>query len=433
MKILVANYRYFVSGGPERYMFNVTDALCSRGHEVIPFSVRYRQNEPTPYSRYFVPPLGSEDEVYFNDQRMSPRTAVKTLSRLFYSPEVKRAVRRLCEEARPDVAYVLHYLRKLSPSLLVALKEEGIPIAVRLSDYQMLCPQAHFLRDEKPCQLCSGNGLLPSIRHRCVKNSLPASTLNAMATWFHEAKGYFDLIDRFVVTNRFMLKAMLEAGYPEERLALIPTFVKQIGREIGDTVNKINSVVFVGRIEHLKGVHVLVEAAGLILQQHSEVGWSFLIAGDGDVGYMGQLQNRVAELGLAERMKFVGRLDGNKVSELLQSASLQVVPSIWFENLPNSLLEGFVAGTPAIVSDIGSLSETVISGENGYRFPVGNAQALANTLVRCWHEREVLAVMSALARSAAASEYGEDRHTDRLQHLFSTLLGSASTFGATRG
>jgi len=47
MKILIANYRYFVSGGPERYMFNVIGALTDRGHDVIPFSIRYSQNNPT--------------------------------------------------------------------------------------------------------------------------------------------------------------------------------------------------------------------------------------------------------------------------------------------------------------------------------------------------------------------------------------------------
>lgn len=45
---------------------------------------------------------------------------------------------------RPDIAYVLHYLRKLSPALLVGLKEEGVPIVVRLSDYQMCCRRRIF-------------------------------------------------------------------------------------------------------------------------------------------------------------------------------------------------------------------------------------------------------------------------------------------------
>src|SRR4051812_2192863 len=86
LKVLVINYRYFVSGGPERYLFNVTHLLEERGHEVVPFSVAYDQNDPTPFAKYFVSPIGASSEVYFREQRRDPRTLAKSLERSFYSP-----------------------------------------------------------------------------------------------------------------------------------------------------------------------------------------------------------------------------------------------------------------------------------------------------------------------------------------------------------
>lgn len=53
MKIILVNYRYYTSGGPEVYMFNIKRLLEDDGHIVIPFSVRSPLNEETPYSRYF--------------------------------------------------------------------------------------------------------------------------------------------------------------------------------------------------------------------------------------------------------------------------------------------------------------------------------------------------------------------------------------------
>ena len=50
MRICIVHYRYFVHGGPERYLFGVKELLEARGHEVIPFSVRYSRNEPTPWA-----------------------------------------------------------------------------------------------------------------------------------------------------------------------------------------------------------------------------------------------------------------------------------------------------------------------------------------------------------------------------------------------
>lgn len=49
MRIIIANYRYFIAGGPEKYMFKFMDAARKMGIEVIPFSVNNPQNEETPY------------------------------------------------------------------------------------------------------------------------------------------------------------------------------------------------------------------------------------------------------------------------------------------------------------------------------------------------------------------------------------------------
>ena len=50
MRIIIANYRYFIAGGPEKYMFKFMDAAEKMGIEVIPFSVKNPQNEKTPYA-----------------------------------------------------------------------------------------------------------------------------------------------------------------------------------------------------------------------------------------------------------------------------------------------------------------------------------------------------------------------------------------------
>ena len=53
MKIILVNYRYFISGGPERYYFNIKEILERNGHEVIPFSIKSSRNLPNDYEKYF--------------------------------------------------------------------------------------------------------------------------------------------------------------------------------------------------------------------------------------------------------------------------------------------------------------------------------------------------------------------------------------------
>jgi len=69
MKIALVNYRYFISGGPERYLFNIKELLKSQGHEVIPFSVQHKKNVATEYEPFFLSPIGKGDEIYFSDYK----------------------------------------------------------------------------------------------------------------------------------------------------------------------------------------------------------------------------------------------------------------------------------------------------------------------------------------------------------------------------
>ena len=59
-----------------------------------------------------------------------------------------------------------------------------------------------------------------------------------------------------------------------------------------------------------------------------------------------------------------------------------VLPSVWFENSPNVILEAFASRTPVVVSRLGGMAELVVNGENGFHFDAGNAQDLASVLQR---------------------------------------------------
>jgi len=425
MRVLLANYRYFISGGPERYMFNVIDGLIARGHEIIPFSINYARNKTTPYARYFVEPLGSPDEVTFREQNWKPGTVWRTLQRLFYARDVEGAVTDLVMQTRPQVAYVLHYLRKLSPSLLVGLKRAGLPIVVRLSDYAMLCPQAHCLRDGHPCQLCVQGNLWPSIRYRCVQQSWIVSFLNALATWYHRFRRYFDLIDVFIVTNRFMYQMMAFAGFPEHRLRLIPTFVDGAVFKPNPMLAKDSSVIYAGRLETIKGVHVLIESLALLRQRRPDLNLRAKVAGTGNKHYSASLYQMAQQSGLADRVEFLGEIGTLELSELLSRSIVSVVPSLWYENLPNAILESYACGTPVLASDIGSLPECVKNGETGFLFPAGDSESLGRLLEYCMDHSLQMEQMGRKARHVAETMYSPQTHLDALEGLFKELLERA--------
>lgn len=432
VRVLLANYRYFVSSGPERYLFNVKARLEASGHRVAPFSVRYARNEPTAYDRYFVSPLGGADEVYFDEHKNSPSALGKTLARLFYSKEVERSVEGLSAEFQPDIAYVLYYLRKMSPSVLVGLKKSNVPIVVRLSDYGMFCPEHHCLRDQKPCTLCLGGDLLPSVRYGCVKGSVAISALDAAATLFHRNRGYFDLIDQFVTTNPFMTDMMIQAGYPAEKLTCIPTFADiDAFRPAKDAPASPAYIAFVGRLDPAKGVHVLIEAMALLRRSHAAPPRLKIAGVEHDPDYAKALRDQVQASDLAGLVDFLGPLAAGDVAELVRGAQALVLPALWFENLPNTVLEGFACGTPVIASDIGSLSQTVIPGVNGLLAPPGSVAILAERIAQVIDDPAARAEMAEGARRTAETTYSPAGHMAALEGLFERLIAQKNYSGAS--
>ena len=125
MKIILVNYRYFISGGPERYYFNIKEILERNGHVVIPFSVKNSRNFSSDYETYFLDRL--DDEVYFaHSNKKSMKVILKSFSRMFYSFEAKRKFRQLLTDTNPDLVYIMQYHNKISPSIIDAAKNLGI-------------------------------------------------------------------------------------------------------------------------------------------------------------------------------------------------------------------------------------------------------------------------------------------------------------------
>ncbi len=114
MKILLINYAFFVTGGPERYMFNVTKLLEEHGHTVIPFSMDLKDNVETKYSKYFASPINPDGSFFFNG-KSSLKTKIKQISRLFYSKEIETRLSLLIKKENPNIVYIFLYIKKQSP------------------------------------------------------------------------------------------------------------------------------------------------------------------------------------------------------------------------------------------------------------------------------------------------------------------------------
>jgi len=420
LNVLLTNYRYFVSGGPERYLFNLKRLLEERRHKVVPFSVSHPRNEETEYSRYFLSPLTDDPEaVTLRQMRLTPATVAKLADRTFFSIEALARIRKLLDEVPVDVSYTMHFLRWISPTILYELSARGIPTVVRVSDFEYMCPGTHLLRDGEICELCVGDGLWPSVKYKCVQGSTLLSLAHFVAMSLYRVAGALRKIDAFVCPSRFTLGRMQKAGFPTDRLFHVPTFVDR--RSVTPEFSPGEYILYAGRVSREKGVAVLLDAYAKLRAAGGDSALPLHIAHTG--GEEAAALERRAARGELPGVVLVSGLSGREYYSHVRRSAFTVVPSLCYDNLPNAILESYACGKPVVGSRRGSIPETVREGETGYLFEPGDSDDLAEKMAAAARSPRRRVEMGRAARTLVEREYNEDIHYETLMGLFSRLRG----------
>lgn len=409
MKIVLVNYRYFISGGPERYYFNIKEILEKYNHEVIPFSIKNSHNNSNNYEQYFLDAV--DDEVYFAQAKKSVRVILKSFSRMFYSFEAKKKFKRLLRDVNPDLIYVLQYHNKISPSIIGVANDLRIPIIHRISDFQYMCPNALFYNDViGVCEDCLHGKRLSCIKYKCVLNSTIYSTIKAAAKGLHDFMGIKNKIDAFVIPSAFTLQKLHEYGIPMTKLNHIPTFFNLKEEDV--VVEYKPYILFIGRIEKQKGLMTLIKA-------FQNTSYNLKIIGFSNGGYEDELKSYLQ--GKEHHIEFLGRKSFEEIVPYLKSCLCTIVPSEWYDNFPNVILESFAYKKAVIATNFGSLPELVIDGETGLLFDYADERSLQNKVQYMFEYPENAKLMGEHGYQAIISKYSPSVHFEKLMSLFEKM------------
>lgn len=411
MKIALVNYRYFISGGPERYYFNIKEVLERHGHEVVPFSVKSSKNFDTPYDKYFLESV--DDSEYFAKTRKNVSTVLKSFTRMFYSFEAKRKFASLLRDTRPDLVYIMQYHNKISPSIIDAARSMGIPVVHRISDFQYMCPNALFYNERTGvCEDCLKGKRLSCVRNKCVMNSPVYSAIKAGAKALHDAMGVTRRVDAFVVPSSFTLSKLNEYGIEAARLNHIPTFFNLRPYD-ASAISYEPFFLYVGRVERQKGLQTLVDAVKGTRHRLKIIGFS-------NDGYDLELKKSIT--GADDNIEFLGRMSFDEIVPYLQSCRCTVVPSEWYDNFPNAILESFAYRKAVIATDFGSLPELVENDVTGLTFKYRDVTDLRRCLDFMADNESAARAMGARAFELIQSRYSPEVHYTSLMKLFDSLV-----------
>ena len=172
---------------------------------------------------------------------------------------------------------------------------------------------------------------------------------------------------------------------PMEKISVVPCGVNmktfrlmdkiQTRQELGIGDRKV--ILFVGRIERLKGIDSLIRAIPILKDFQPML----IIAGE-DGNRQGEIKNLkilAAELGIADSVFFPGLVEYSQLPYYYNAADVCVLPS-YYESFGLFPLESLACGTPVISTDVGDLRNIIHEGETGFVLPDNQPQHLANKL-----------------------------------------------------
>ncbi len=402
---------YGFIGGAEVAAYHTCQGLLQRGVDCGVLALNHRL--PEAFDREYAL---DRIPVHWVSLPRPRRNAVTDI----YDPRLFRAVRRELERAQPDLVHI-HNVSGATLAPHLACRTAGVPVVSALHDLWLLCPNNMLYRGNgvlcdpadrrPPCQGC--------FRRYDFWGAIPGRRALLRALTSH--------VRLFIVPSHSYAALHDRAGYQGRRFRVIPygllagtgtqSRIPAAGAgQLEDGLPGQRVLFYAGGGHEHKGALVLLRAIPMLLR-HVE-GLRVVVAGGGEEHLLARF--RACEPGV----QVTGPLAHDQMQAAYALAELIVVPSVWYENSPVVIYEGYGAGVPAIGSCIGGIPELIRERETGYTFSRGCPVALAEKVIlhfaRPAYERRQ---MRQRCVEEARTRLSLERHTDATLSAYREALG----------
>ena len=335
------------------------------------------------------------------------------------SPWSRRTMREVADAVatfRPDVIHAHDTFALVSASLYRAAGRAGVPVVQTLHNFRLLCVQAMLLRAGGLCADCVGRAPWRGVVHRCYRGSVLRSAAAAATLAAHRALGtHRDKIARYIALNEFCRAIFVAGGLPAERIAVKPYFVDL---PCPGTAPRAGGL-YVGRLAPEKGIATLAAAL-------SE------LPGRRTIDAVGAGPER-ARLEGAAGIRLLGLREPDEICARMRRAAYLVMPSLWSEGHPRTLVEAYACGLPVIASRIGALAELVEPGITGLTFEPGSARDLARQIAWAEANPERMRAMGERARARYERELTPEVNYRQLAAIYDSVIAEAARPAGAHG
>lgn len=366
MKILMVNKFLYSRGGCENYMLFLSEHLKKLGHEIEFFGMYDEKNT-----------VGNSKGLYTRNMDFHSSGLARFLYpfKIIYSFEAKKKLMQVIDDFKPDIIHMNNINFQLTPSVIYGAKKKGIPVVQTVHDYQMICPN-HLLysfEEKVPCEKCIGGSYINCIKNKCIHASRLKSIIGAMEAKLYRILETYKKVDLFITPSHFLEEKLLSAReFYKGKTKTIHNFIDKNKFASVSPKNE-GYIAFAGRLSAEKGVELIAKTAKL-MPKHT-----IYVAGDGpDKNILENIPN----------IKLVGFLSGEKLVEFMGNAKVLLVPSVWYENCPLSILEAQCMGVPVIAMNSGGMAELIKDGVTGTLIQEPSPKELAEKIKETMENEE---------------------------------------------
>ena len=287
---------------------------------------------------------------------------------------------------------LLRLARRLKPRVIVSWSEH---VAVYADWLFAIGPVARVISVR--CDLTKRNG-----------TGVPKQRLGLLRRALERA-------DHVVSNSRRNLDALGELGVRLPPAEVIYNIVAEGKTPFPPRTVEVPRIVAVGSLFPLKSYDVLIEAVAILAANATRC--ELLLAGRG--GERPRLEALANQLGVAERVKFLGEVDD--VPGLLRTAEVFAHPAIT-EGLSNAILEALAEGLPVVACAVGGTPEIIEDGQNGLLVPVRQPQALARAIGSLLNDACLRQRLGQAGAALVRERFSETNIANQYEKVFHRLM-----------
>lgn len=387
MKILQIISVGYAAGGAETYLFKINSYLSEKG--------------------YIIKTLASDvgaDKEHFNDFTFKSASSAGPLKIFFFSfnPSSFFVLKKILKEYKPELIH-LHAMHEITPSVLFLLKKYPTVITMHGSETFLSTLLLWSLKPENFKQRIYDKKNLNLI------GRFTYFYFNSIQKFLYRIA--FKNVDIFITPSKYLQNIAKADVSP---IIHLPYFIEL--RKFYELTNNYN-LLFVGRLERIKGVEFLIQAASSIVKAFPQT--TLTIVGDGrEKTY---LLNLTKKLQLEKHVQFLGWIGNKELDAYYKKASIIVVPTVSSEAFGLVILEAMRVGRPVIGTNVGGIPEIIDDGVNGYLVEPENPEQIAEKVMKLFSEEKLLKELGRNARKKAEA-FSIEKHVDHLGKIYEEVM-----------